>query len=144
MEQQVDIPNAFVGKRERPTPRELETALGPVAPLWNQLVASLACDHSVQDQEWSSYSPKYGWSLKLKLKKRTILYLGPCAGCFRASFVLGDRAVAEARKSKLPASVLKLLEEAPKYSEGTGLRLTITSARNIPSVIKLAQIKLDN
>ena len=144
MEQQVDIPNAFVGMKDKPTAKDLAVALGSVAPVWNQLIADLANNYNVSDQEWSSYSLKYGWSLKLKLKKRTILYLGPCASCFRVSFVLGDRAVAAAREGRLAASVLKLLEEAPRYPEGTGLRLVIKSARDLPSVMKLAQIKLAN
>jgi hypothetical protein len=140
----VDIPNAFVGKQEKPSPKDLEAALGPSAPVWEQLIASLANDYGVSDLEWSSYSPKYGWSLKLKLKKRTILYLGPCAGCFRASFVLGNRAVVAARAGTLSAPVLKLLDQATRYPEGTGLRLVIKSARDIPSVMKLVQIKLAN
>jgi hypothetical protein len=144
MEQQVDIPNAFVGKTEKPTPADLAAALGPLAPVWDQLITSLATEYGVSDQEWSSFSPKYGWSLKLRFKKRTILYLGPCAGCFRVSFVLGDRALAAARESKLSASVLKLLEGAPRYPEGTGLRLLIKSASDVPSVRKLTQIKLAN
>jgi len=144
MEQQVDIPNAFVGMKEKPTAGDLTAALGPIAPVWEKLIVDLAADYNVSDQEWSSYSPKYGWSLKLKLKKRTIVYLGPCPGCFRVSFVLGDRAVAAARESKLPASVLKLLDDAPRYPEGTGLRLVIKNARDLPSVMKLAQIKLAN
>jgi hypothetical protein len=140
----VDVPNAFVGKQEKPSPNDLEAALGPTAPIWEQLIASLANDYGVSDLEWSSYSPKYGWSLKLKLKKRTILYLGPCAGCFQASFVLGDRAVAAAHESKLSATVLRLLDQAQRYPEGTGLRLVIKGARAIPSVMKLVQIKLAN
>jgi hypothetical protein len=130
--------------RESPTPKDLAAALGSAAAVWDQLISSLATDEGVGDQQWSSYSPKSGWSLKLKLKKRTILYLGPCAGCFLASFVLGDRAVAAARESKLSTFVLTLLQEAPRYPEGTGLGLLVKSARDLPSVMKLVRIKLAN
>lgn len=107
-------------------------------------MTALANDYGITDQEWSSFSPKYGWSLKLKQKKRTIVYLGPRAGGFLASFVLGDRAVAAARESSLSSAVLRLLEEAPRYAEGTGLRLMVKSSRDVPSVVKLVQIKLAN
>ena len=140
----MDIPNAFVGRKEKPSSQDLTIALGPAAEIWDRVITGLANNYGVADQEWLSYSPKYGWSLKLKLKKRTILYLGPCAGCFRVSFVLGDRAVAAARESKLSASVLKSLQEAPRYAEGTGLRLVVRCTRDIPSVMKLAAIKLAN
>lgn len=139
-----DIPNAFIGKPEKPTPKELSDALGPTSPLWDRLVADLTTDLGLTEQEWKSYSPKYGWHLRLKLKKRNIVYLGPCAGCFRVSFILGDRAVAEARKTRFPASVLKQLDEAKRYPEGTGLYFNVTNAREIPSIQRLAQIKVAN
>lgn len=139
-----DIPNAFIGKPDKPTPKELADVLGTASPLWNHLLTDLMTDLGLTEQEWSSYSPKYGWHLRLKLKKRNIVYFSPCAGCFRVSFVLGDRAVAEARKTRLPASVLKQLDEAKRYPEGTGLCLTVTNAREIPSIEKLAQIKKAN
>ena len=53
------------------------------------------------------HSPKYGRSLRLKLKKRTIVHLCPCDGSFRVAFILGDRAVKAARQSDLPKSMLK-------------------------------------
>ena len=46
--------------------------------LWNELLAALA----LPIQEWNSYSPKAGWSLKLKLGKRTIVYLAPARAAF--------------------------------------------------------------
>lgn len=140
----MDIPNAFIGSKDKPTSEQLSATLGSTAAVWNHLVSWLAEELNVVDQQWTSYSPKYGWSLRLKLKKRAIVYLGPCSGCFRASFVLGDRAVVAARKSNLSAHALKLLEEAPRYPEGTGLRLLVKSARDLASIQKLARIKLTN
>jgi hypothetical protein len=80
----------------------------------------------------------------MKLKKRTIVYLGPCDGCLRVAFVLGDRAVAAARKSDLSKSTLQLLDEAPRYAEGTGLRLMVKASEDLVDVRKLALIKLAN
>jgi len=140
----MDLPNAFIGKTIPPTAEEISAALGPSANSWNQLVDWLVREHHIHEQEWKSSSPKYGWTLILILKKRRIVYLSPCAGCFRVSFILGDRAVAAARASSLPKPILKLLDEAPRYSEGTGLRLTVKTAKDLPAIRKLAQIKLAN
>ena len=83
----------------------------------------MANELGVVAQEWKGICVhKYGWSLTLKLKKRTILYMGPCMGCFRVAFSLGDKAVAAAKEAKLPRKVLDALAEAPRYAEGTGLR----------------------
>jgi len=123
----MDAPNAFIGKTTMPTAAELSSVLGATALIWAELIDSLAKEQGL-DQEWNSFKPKYGWTLLLKLKKRRIVYLGPCVGCFRASFILGDKAVAAARASNLPKRVLLLLDEAPRYPEGTGLRLLVKTA----------------
>ena len=139
----MDTPNAFIGKTAPPTQNEIDAALGATADVWNQLLHWFA-EQGVADQEWKSSSPKYGWSLRLKLKKRTIVYLAPCEGCFRVAFVLGDRAVAAARQSDLSKTTLKLLDDAPRYAEGTGVRLIVKATKDLASVRKLAAIKLAN
>ena len=139
----MDNPNALIGKTSEPTSEELAAVLGPTSSLWNQLVGSLAVDLGNPVQEWNSVNPqKYGWSFILKVKKRRIVYLSPCAGHFRVSFVLSDKAMAAARSSKLPKSIVKILEEAPHYPEGTGVRLTVKNAKIMPAIRSLAKIKL--
>lgn len=137
-------PNAFIGSKQKPTDAALAAALGPAKPAWDQLLDSLAAECGVATQEWKSYSAKAGWSLRLLRGKRTIVWLSPCDGCFRVAFILGDKAVAAARASGLPARVLHLLDEAKKYPEGTGLRLHVKTLRDLPVLKKLAEIKLAN
>jgi hypothetical protein len=140
----VDIPNAFIGKAENPTVEEVSAALGSSAKIWKQLVDWLAEEQGVADQEWKSVSRKYGWSLRLKLKKRTIVHLSPCNGCFRVVFILGDRAMKAARQSNLPRSVVKALEDAPRYTEGTGVRLIVKETEDLAAIRKLVLVKLAN
>jgi hypothetical protein len=139
----VDIPNAFLNKAVEPTAEEVSAALGTTAEVWKQLVDWLM-EQGVADREWKSVSPKYGWSMRLKSKKRTIVYLSPCDGCFRVAFVLGDKAMAAARQSDLSKGVLKLLDEATRYAEGTGVRLLVKGTKDLAAVRKLAVIKLAN
>ncbi len=95
--------------------------------------------------EWQSVSPKkHGWGLRPALKKRTILYLGPCEGCFRVSFVLGDQALARAKTSGLPKDLLKEISEAKRYAEGTAVRLMVQKPEDLAAVRKLIEIKLAN
>ena len=139
----LEIPNAFIGKTAMPTAEEVAAALGPAADAWRQVVDWMA-KQEVTVQEWNSYSAKSGWAMRLKVKKRNIVYLAPCSGCFRVAFVLGDRAMAAARVSDLSKSTLKLLDEAPKYPEGTGVRLMVKVPKDLPAIRKLALIKLAN
>jgi hypothetical protein len=137
-------PNAFIGKTAPPTEEELAAALGAAKLVWDQLLAELDRECDVMGQEWNCYSPKAGWSLRVKRKTRTIVWLGPRAGSFVAAFVLGDKAMEAARAAKLPQRVVKLMEEAPKYAEGTGIRLAIKAPKDIPAVKAIAAIKIAN
>ena len=138
------VTNAYIGKPEQPTNDELAAGLGPAKLLWDQLLASLRDEYNLVTQEWNSYSGKAGWSLRLKLKKRNILYLSPCRGCFRASFALGDKAIAAARESGLPDRVMRIINESKRYAEGTGVRIDVNGPDDIVIVRKLAGIKLQN
>ena len=137
-------PNAFVGRTKAPTAAEVALALGPAGAVWDRLLADLADDLGVTGREWKSYSPKHGWALRLMRGKRNVVYLSPCVGSFIVTFILGDRAVRAARADKPSARLLKLLDGAPKYPEGTGVRLDVKSARDLPVVKTLARIKVAN
>ena len=136
--------NAFIGELKKPTENQLSAALGASKQFWVKLVADLADENGVDVQEWNSYSPKAGWALRLKRKKRTIVWLSPCHSYFRVMFILGDKAVKAARQSKLPQRIMKIIDEATRYPEGTGLRIDVKGAKDIPVIKKLAAIKLEN
>jgi len=137
-------PNAFAGQAECPTAKAVESALGQSYPLWKQLVAELKQELKLDGEEWNSSGVKYGWSLRLQRKKRNIVYLGPRLGSFMAAFVLGDKAVAVARKSELPADMLKTIAEAKRYGEGTPVRVEVSKPEHADPVKILARIKVEN
>ena len=139
----MDIPNAFIGRKTPPSETELAYCLGPALPIWNNLLAWLE-SRGIASGEWRSVSPKYGWGLRPALGKRTIVYLGPCKGCFRVSLVLGDKAIAAAQASDLPKTLLKEIATAKRYAEGTGVRLLVDSTVDLVPVRKLVEIKLAN
>ena len=138
------LPNAFAGRATAPTTKDLASALGQTHVLWQGLVTDLTHDLELDAAEWNSYSVKAGWSFRLKLKKRNIVYLGPRAGCFLASFVLGDKALAAVRQSNLPSRVLKIIAEAKRYPEGTAVRIEVHHSKDASIVKILAKIKVEN
>jgi Protein of unknown function (DUF3788) len=139
----MDFPNAFIGRKTRPSRQEVLAKLGASAASWNELTAWLV-NHGIACKEWNSISPKYGWALRPSVKARTILYMAPCEGCFRVSFVLGDRAVAAAQSSDLPGTLREEIANARRYAEGTAVRLTISKAEDLEPIRKLIEIKLQN
>jgi hypothetical protein len=138
------LPNAFIDKPQKPSDDELSAALGPAKILWDQLISGLADEDDADAQEWKSYSRRAGWSLRLMRRKRTIVWLSPCRDCFRVAFILGDKAVKAARHSGLPQRIVKLIDKAPRYPEGTGVRLEVRRSEDLACVKKLAKVKLEN
>ena len=140
----MDIPNAFIGKAAKPTLPELSSALGSCDTLWNDLVTWLADEHGVATQEWKSISPKYGWSLRLKIRQRAIAYLSPCNGFFLVSLALGDKALKSALQLDLPKTVADQIRKSPRFAEGTGVRLLVKKPQDLTPVRKLVLVKLSN
>ena len=137
-------PNAFIGRTKAPSDADLAAALGAVKPLWDEIVVGVAQELGLTGSEWKSYGVKHGWNLQLRRGKRNIVHLAPCEGSIHVLFILGDRAVAAARAARLGTKAANLIDDAPRYPEGTGIRLEVSRPRQIPLVRKLARIKLDN
>ncbi|HEY3705862.1 MAG TPA: DUF3788 family protein [Terracidiphilus sp.] len=139
----MNTPNAFIGKTTEPSHAEVDAALGSAAPLWNELIEEVTADAGKLTQEWKAiYANKYGWSLRLKKKGRNVVFMSPCHDCFRVAFTFSDKAILAAREAHLPKAAEQALASAPKFPEGTGVRLTVHRATDLPAIRKLAQIKL--
>jgi hypothetical protein len=138
------LKNAFIGRTSRPTVADLSAALGSAWATWDQLLVDLRAEHGVDSYEWKCHSPKWGWSLRVLRKKRTIVWLSPAADGFNVTFILGEKAMRAARETKLPARIVQVLDTAPKYPEGSGVRLMVTSSRSLGALKKLAAIKIAN
>ena len=72
------------------------------------------------------------------------MWLVPNAGFFKVAFIFGEKALTAIRQTVVPARVLRMLDEALRYPEGTGLRFQIKAAKDIAVVKKLAVIKLQH
>ena len=136
--------SAFDDKSQEPQTNELEETLGRTKTHWNNLTAHIAAEFAPCGMTWGFAGAKWGWSLRLKQKKRTVLYMTPCRKHFLVGFALGEKAVKAAREGGLPASVMKTIEEAPKYAEGRGVRLEIRNKKDLEAVKELAAIKMAN
>jgi Protein of unknown function (DUF3788) len=136
--------NAFAGQTEAPTEKQLAAVLRDCHRLWRGLVTDLREELAVDTAEWHTSSVKLGWSLRLQVKKRNIVYLGPREGWFLASFILGDKAIAVARKSRPGSLVLKMISESKRYPEGTAVRIEVHSEHDLLVVKQLAKIKIEN
>jgi hypothetical protein len=136
--------SAFEDKKIPPDEPSLAATLGRVSGLWRHLVESLQAEHGPLREEWHFSGASFGWSFRLKQPKRVLVYLTPCRGHFLASFALGERACAAAQTVGLPAAVLALIEVAPRYAEGRGVRIPVRRRCDVEAVRTLAAIKHSN
>jgi Protein of unknown function (DUF3788) len=132
------------GAVSSPGKRELAGLLGKAGTLWSSLSADLANQFGPLTEKWIFTRKTNHWALQLKQKKRTVLYLIPLSGTFRATFALGEKACAAAEASALPARVLAVIERAPRYPEGRGVALDVRTRKDAEHVKTLAAIKMAN
>jgi hypothetical protein len=134
--------SALTNATASPTHDDVARVLGPVLPLWDDLVDRLDDRWGPLTPVWKHAGAKYGWSLRLKRRDRTLVYLIPTEGGFLAALVFGERAVDAIRAARLPAAVKRLVEQATPYVEGRGIRLAVRSPATVRLVERLVALKL--
>jgi hypothetical protein len=134
----------FTDKSTEPTTASLLEVLGATGVLWTDLRQYLEEEYGPLVEEWKHYGQKSGWLLKLLRKKRNLFFLTPYDGCFRMTFVFGDKAVAAIEESDVPREIIEELRQARKYAEGRGVSLSLRTPEDMATVKKLVAIKLAN
>lgn len=133
--------SALSEKSRRPTDDQLRAVLGTAYRPWIKLRVAIGERIDPATDVWKFSS---GWSLRVLHKDRVIVYLTPQRNQFLASFALGEKAVAAARAAGLSAAVLKIIDDAPRYAEGRGVRIPVRGSRQLTTIARLAQIKDEN
>ena len=132
----------FSDKSKRPGPIELNKVLGRTFPVWDKII-----EYSLQSVKhaeilWNFSGPNYGWSLRIKYKKRILVYLLPKKGFFIVSFVFGEKAVKHALDSDISENVKSIISSAKTYAEGRGFRIEIKNNGIFKDIKRLIDIKL--
>ncbi len=137
-------PSAFLDRDAPPSKTALAKTLGNADGLWEELLNQLSANFAPVLQAWSWSGKSHGWILRLRRRERTILYLVPGPGYFTVSFALGEKACRAAETAGLPAPVLDLIRNAPRYAEGRGVRIEVRRKMDLAIVRELASIKTAN
>lgn len=136
--------SAFTDKAQSPSEESLVEALGQSYRAWTRLIEAISDDLAPVSLEWGFASASTGWGLRIRVKKRVIVYMTPNSGYFMVSFALGEKAVKAANELGLPQSVLETIEAAPRYAEGRGVRFVVRHLNQVPALSMLARIKHQN
>ena len=140
----MDDISIFPDKNSKPTDNELATKLGTTIALWLEINKLVYDKYPGGISEWNYPGQKYGWSFRIKDKKRAIIYFLPRENYFKVAFVFGQKAYDKIMESDIDTSIKEELQNAKKYAEGRGIRIDIKNADMLSDIKQLIQIKLDN
>ena len=136
--------SAFDDKNREPTAPEVAEVLRGTAALWEKLTSEIASLFDPVAQEWTFSGKKWGWALRLKHKKRAILYMTPTEDFFVVGFALGEKAAKAAHASDLPPGLIEQIDGSQKYAEGRAVRLEVKATEDVDNVVSIAVIKMSN
>ncbi len=134
--------SAFDDKSREPHDDDLAGVLGSTFIIWSDLKKRILSKFDPATTEWKYSGKSSGWGMRIISAKRVIIYMTPCEGYFLASFALGEKAVNAIRTCGLPASVMQVIDAAPKYAEGRGVRFEVKTAAVVKHIETIAACKM--
>src|SRR5476649_599033 len=130
----------FTDKNKIPDNNDLIASLGDTYQLWQLIKDYVISKYPKGFEQWNC--SKYGWSFRIKDKKRAIIYLLPRDKFFKVALVFGQKAIDLIMKSNIANSIKSELDAAKVYAEGRGIRIDIKDKMVIGDIKELIDIKL--
>ena len=129
-------------KSSMPTIKDLETALGSTYKLWKNCIDFTKHVYPEVVEEWNYSGDKFGWSFRLKDKKRVLVYLLPRDKFFKVAFMFGQKATDAIFESPISENIKSEIRSAKVYAEGRGIRVDVKNKSVIHDIEKLIEIKI--
>ncbi|MBL0066157.1 MAG: DUF3788 domain-containing protein [Bacteroidetes bacterium] len=136
--------SVFMQKAVVPSSHDLKKVLNDTFELWTQIVDFIKKKYPGAIEEWNYSGEKYGWSFRVKDKKRVLVYLLPRDKYFKVAFVFGQKAMNEIVNSNVSENIVNELKSAKVYAEGRGIRIEVNRKSIIPDIKRLVTIKIEN
>ena len=132
----------FMDKEKQPTESDLREALGEKYKLWMEIRDRVFEKYPEGREEWNFPGKKYGWSFRIKDRKRAILYFLPRERAFMVAFVFGNKAFNALMGSEVSDQIKSQLEGARVYAEGRGIRIPVPDRSVLNDIFLLLDFKL--
>jgi len=132
----------FTDLRMQPCTEDLKSPLGETFLQWMEIRDFVLEKSPNAEEEWHVSVKKYGWSFRIKDKKRAIVYLSPRQGYFKLVMVFGQKASDKILGTDIKPWIKEELMTSKVYMEGRVLRLDISDASLINDIKTLIEIKL--
>lgn len=132
----------FMNKVIIPDDKDVQVELGETYAYWKEIMDFVVLKYPKAAKEWSYPGSKYGWSFRMKDRKRVIIYLLPRERYFKVAFVFGQKAYDLILISPISESIKTELAAARAYAEGRGIRIDVKDHAVLDDLKKLVEIKL--
>lgn len=127
-----------------PDNENLKIAIGNLFTDWMTIRDFTFEKYLLAMEEWFVSVKKFGWSYRIKDKKRAIIYLSPKTGFFIISIVFGQKATDQILSSDISDFIKTELMNSKVYMEGRVVRIDMTDNKYLNDVKKLIEIKIIN
>lgn len=134
----------FTDKTKTPDDLMLREALGTMYEAWMEIRDYVFQMYPDATEEWNSPGKNYGWSFRIKDKKRAIIYLLPRENYFLVALVFGEKATNEALSCEISEENKNSIRSAKVYAEGRGFRIEVRNNEVLADIKKLIGIKINN
>lgn len=134
----------FTDKKIMPVDDDLRRSLGNRYDIWQALTGYVHLKYPAAIDMWNYTGDKYGWSFRIKDKKRVIVYLLPRDRIFKVVMIFGQRATDAIMNSQVDEGIKTELASAKVYVEGRGIRLDILNEVNLNDLKTLIDIKISH
>lgn len=135
--------SVFTDKSKKPNEIQLQEALGKTYAYWQTFAEHTKKLYPEAAEEWNFSGEKFGWSFRIKDKKRVIIYLLPRDKFFKIAFVFGQKATDAILESDISETIKTELQAAKVYAEGRGIRIEIKKEDLLKDILKLIAIKIN-
>lgn len=135
--------SVFTNKAIIPNEKDLEEQLGDKLTLWKEIEVFVREKYPAPKEEWNYPGKKYGWTFRMKDKKRAIIYFLPREKSFKVAFVFSQKAFDQIMNSDINSQIKEELSQTKKYVEGRGISI-IATKENFLDIKKLVKIKIAN
>ncbi len=134
----------FMDFTTTPDNENLKIAIGNLFTDWMTIRDFTFEKYLLAMEEWFVSVKKFGWSYRIKDKKRAIIYLSPKTGFFIVSIVFGQKATDQILSSDISDFIKTELMNSKVYMEGRVVRIDMTDNKYLNDVKKLIEIKIIN
>jgi hypothetical protein len=127
----------FTDKSYKPTPDDIDAALGIHKRDWLSLVQFVR-ETLLGHEEWKfMYGKRYGWALHIFAGRQMLTNLYPSERGFTVQVNLSEPEVQKAFQTELSPQVRRSMEAATVYPEGRWMFIPVESERDLVDIQRL-------